>query len=48
MPTFQVALTAPVVGSRAATVFWPFIATYSVDPSGEYTDPAGSAELPFA
>jgi hypothetical protein len=35
MPTFHVCVTAPVVGLIATTVFWPLIAAYSVDPSGE-------------
>src|SRR5262245_45242107 len=36
MPTFHFCRTAPVVGLSAATVFCPLIATYTVDPSGEY------------
>jgi hypothetical protein len=35
MPTFQVFLTIPVVGSSAITVLLPLTATYSVVPSGE-------------
>src|SRR6516165_1625199 len=45
MPTFHVCSTAPVVGSSATTVFCPLSAAYRVDPSGEYTVWATSAEL---
>src|SRR4051794_23532852 len=47
MPTFHDCLIAPVAGSSARTVFWPFAATYNVEPSEEYTDLAGSADAPF-
>src|SRR5215469_15372984 len=45
MPTFQVCSTAPVLGSRATTVFCPLSAAYRVDPSGEYAVWPTSAEL---
>src|SRR5215469_2130685 len=44
MPTFHVCSIAPVEGSSATTVFCPLSAAYRVDPSGEYTVWATSAE----
>src|SRR5262245_19338997 len=48
MPTFHVFRTAPVPGSSATTVFWPLIAAYSVEPSGEYLVWPTRAERPPA
>src|SRR4051794_5015119 len=47
MPTFQVCLITPVVGSSATTVFCPLIAAYRVDPSGEYLVWPTRADRPF-
>src|SRR3954451_9765380 len=47
MPTFHVCSTAPEVGSTATTVFCPFSATYSTDPSGEYAVFPTRADRPF-
>src|SRR5690348_5717293 len=47
MPTFHVFSIAPVFGSSAMTVFWPLIAAYRVDPSGEYVVWPTRAEWPL-
>jgi len=46
IPVLKVCLTVPAAGSIATTVFWPLIAAYSVEPSGEKAMPAVSACLP--